>query len=114
MQNNVRQVNDSEALRDGRAELVDRALDVWRVIDRHGPELPGRWSAPAGRRIRWRSGGAATQVTTPVSEAPAGIAKAYETALFGGRMDEVGRLLHRRHRLLGGRRAADRRRVAGT
>jgi len=34
MQNNVRQVKASDGLREASAELVGRALDFWRVLDR--------------------------------------------------------------------------------
>ena len=39
MQNNVRQVRESEALRTGARELLDRALDFWTVLDHHRQEL---------------------------------------------------------------------------
>src|SRR2546428_13330404 len=34
MQNNVRQVQASEALREASRELVERAVDFWKVLDR--------------------------------------------------------------------------------
>jgi multimeric flavodoxin WrbA len=52
MQNNVRQVRDSEPLRAASRELADRALDAWRMIDQHhGPaeqpmERAGRKASP--------------------------------------------------------------------
>jgi nitrite reductase/ring-hydroxylating ferredoxin subunit/multimeric flavodoxin WrbA len=52
MQNNVRIVQRSEALREGAAELVARAVDYWRVLDHHRGELQkpmersGRKAAP--------------------------------------------------------------------
>jgi nitrite reductase/ring-hydroxylating ferredoxin subunit/multimeric flavodoxin WrbA len=39
MQNNVRQVRDSTPLRTAAAELADRALATWRVLDHHRDEL---------------------------------------------------------------------------
>lgn len=39
MQNNVRQVKASEALREASYELVCRALDTWKIYDRHRAEL---------------------------------------------------------------------------
>ena len=39
MQNNVRQVQASEALREASHELVGRALDFWTIIDHHKAEL---------------------------------------------------------------------------
>jgi nitrite reductase/ring-hydroxylating ferredoxin subunit/multimeric flavodoxin WrbA len=39
MQNNVRQVRASDALREAAHGLVDRALDTWSVLDRHRAEL---------------------------------------------------------------------------
>ncbi len=49
MQNNVRQVRDSDSLRVASRELADRALDAWRVLDRHGAD-PGRPMVRAGRK----------------------------------------------------------------
>jgi hypothetical protein len=39
MENNVRQVRSSSALREAAAELAERALDFWRVLDQHRAEL---------------------------------------------------------------------------
>ena len=39
MERNVRQVKASEALRTASAELVERALDFWKILDRHRDEL---------------------------------------------------------------------------
>ena len=39
MQNNVRQVKMSEALREASQELVTRAVDFWKVLDHHKDEL---------------------------------------------------------------------------
>jgi nitrite reductase/ring-hydroxylating ferredoxin subunit/multimeric flavodoxin WrbA len=39
MQNNVRQVRESEALRLAARELVERALDFWTILDHHKSEL---------------------------------------------------------------------------
>lgn len=39
MQHNVRQVRGSAALRRAAAELVDRALGLWTVLDHHRAEL---------------------------------------------------------------------------
>jgi hypothetical protein len=39
MENNVRQVKASDALRVAAQELVERALDLWAVLDRHRAEL---------------------------------------------------------------------------
>jgi nitrite reductase/ring-hydroxylating ferredoxin subunit/multimeric flavodoxin WrbA len=49
MENNVRQVKASEALRTAAHELLDRALDFWGVIDRHRAEL-SRPMERAGRK----------------------------------------------------------------
>ena len=49
MQNNVRQVRASEPLHAAARELADRALDAWRVLDRHSAEL-GRPMPRAGRK----------------------------------------------------------------
>jgi hypothetical protein len=49
MQNNVRLVRMSEPLMTAARELVDRALDAWRVLDRHAGEL-GRPMPRAGRK----------------------------------------------------------------
>lgn len=47
MQNNVRIVKKSEALHSAARELVDRALDCWRVID---ADMPARPMQRAGRK----------------------------------------------------------------
>ena len=39
MQNNVRQVKASEALREASHELTDRALDFWTILDHHKAEM---------------------------------------------------------------------------
>jgi nitrite reductase/ring-hydroxylating ferredoxin subunit/multimeric flavodoxin WrbA len=49
MENNVRQVKASDALRTASHELLDRALDLWSVIDRHRAEL-SRPMERAGRK----------------------------------------------------------------
>ena len=49
MENNVRQVRASDALRTAAHELLDRALDFWSVIDRHRAEL-SRPMERAGRK----------------------------------------------------------------
>ena len=49
MQNNVRQVRESGPLRAAAAELADRALSTWRVLDHHRQELEGPM-ARAGRK----------------------------------------------------------------
>jgi len=49
MENNVRQVKASEALRTASHELLDRALDFWRVLDAHRAEL-ARPMERAGRK----------------------------------------------------------------
>jgi len=49
MQNNVRLVRMSEALMAAARELVDRALDTWRILDRHAGEM-GRPMPRAGRK----------------------------------------------------------------
>jgi len=48
MQNNVRQVRDSAPLRAAAAELADRALATWRVLDHHRAEV----ELPMGRAGR--------------------------------------------------------------
>jgi hypothetical protein len=53
MQNNVRQVRESQPLRTAAAELAERALGTWRVLDRHRAEM-GRWGAPGGKPTRSR------------------------------------------------------------
>jgi nitrite reductase/ring-hydroxylating ferredoxin subunit/multimeric flavodoxin WrbA len=58
MENNVRQVKASEALRTAAHELLDRALDFWSVIDRHRPEL-SRPMERAGRKANPMAGGGA-------------------------------------------------------
>lgn len=49
MQNNVRQVRASEPLHEAARELAARALDAWRVLDRHSAD-PGRTMVRAGRK----------------------------------------------------------------
>jgi len=49
MQNNVRQVRESASLRTAAAELVERALECWRVLDHHREEL-ARPMERAGRK----------------------------------------------------------------
>ena len=49
MQNNVRQVRESEPLREAARALLDRALDHWRVLDRSRTEAPGAM-VRAGRK----------------------------------------------------------------
>ncbi len=49
MQNNVRQVRDSSPLRAAAADLADRALGTWRILDRHRAELE-RAMPRAGRK----------------------------------------------------------------
>jgi hypothetical protein len=49
MQNNVRQVRESQPLRTAAAELADRALGTWRVLDKHRAEMEGPM-ARAGRK----------------------------------------------------------------
>ena len=54
MQNNVRQVRASDALRESSRELLDRALDFWTVLEHHKAELTrpmeraGRKASPLG------------------------------------------------------------------
>jgi len=55
MENNVRQVKASDALRTAAHELLDRALDFWTVIDRHRPEL-SRPMERAGRKANPMAG----------------------------------------------------------
>jgi nitrite reductase/ring-hydroxylating ferredoxin subunit/multimeric flavodoxin WrbA len=57
MENNVRQVKASEALRDAARELAARALDFWSVLDRHRSELDKPMER-AGRKAH-RLGGSA-------------------------------------------------------
>jgi nitrite reductase/ring-hydroxylating ferredoxin subunit/multimeric flavodoxin WrbA len=57
MENNVRQVRASEALRTAAHELLDRALDFWSVIDRHRAEL-SRPMERAGRKANPMTGDA--------------------------------------------------------
>ena len=55
METNVRQVRTSEALAEAAAELAERAVDLWRVVDRHQApsarpmERSGRKAQPLGR-----------------------------------------------------------------
>lgn len=55
METNVRQVRASEALAEAAAELAERAVDLWRVVDRHQAppvrpmERSGRKAQPLGR-----------------------------------------------------------------
>jgi nitrite reductase/ring-hydroxylating ferredoxin subunit/multimeric flavodoxin WrbA len=49
MQNNVRQVQASDALRTASRELLDRALDFWSILDHHRAELD-RPMERAGRK----------------------------------------------------------------
>ena len=49
MQNNVRQVRESQPLRTAAAELAERALGTWRVLDRNRAEMEGPM-ARAGRK----------------------------------------------------------------
>ena len=109
MQNNVRQVRMSEPLREASHALLDRSLDHWRVLDACGgmPAVPHGPGRPEGQPARAGSGGG-----SHMSERMR-VAKAYEAALFAGRMDEVGAVHGGRRGVLGGRAAADRRRVAG-
>jgi len=39
MQNNVRQVQASDALREASRELVERAVDFWKILDEHKGEM---------------------------------------------------------------------------
>lgn len=55
MENNVRQVRASDALRTAAHELLDRALDFWTVIDRHRGEL-SRPMERAGRKANPMTG----------------------------------------------------------
>ena len=61
MQNNVRQVRDSAPLRTAAAELADRALVTWRVIDRHRGEV----ELPMGRAGRKANPLAPAEEATP-------------------------------------------------
>lgn len=65
MENNVRQVRASDALRTAAHELLDRALDFWSVIDRHRAEL-SRPMERAGRKANPMTSG-----TTPAEPAAA-------------------------------------------
>jgi nitrite reductase/ring-hydroxylating ferredoxin subunit/multimeric flavodoxin WrbA len=58
MENNVRQVKASEALRTASHELLDRALDFWRVLDAHRAEL-ARPMERAGRKANPMAAGGA-------------------------------------------------------
>ncbi len=49
MENNVRQVKASEALREASRELLDRALDFWGILDHHRAEMD-RPMERAGRK----------------------------------------------------------------
>jgi nitrite reductase/ring-hydroxylating ferredoxin subunit/multimeric flavodoxin WrbA len=62
MQNNVRQVKESEALRLASRELVERALDFWTILDHHKAELEkpmeraGRKANPLVREVAVQAG----------------------------------------------------------
>jgi hypothetical protein len=49
MQNNVRQVRESQPLRAAAGELAERALGTWRMLDKHRAEMEGPM-ARAGRK----------------------------------------------------------------
>ena len=57
MENNVRQVKASEALREASRELLDRALDFWGILDHHRSEMDrpmeraGRKASPLTARV---------------------------------------------------------------
>jgi nitrite reductase/ring-hydroxylating ferredoxin subunit/multimeric flavodoxin WrbA len=61
MERNVRQVKASDALREAAAQLVERGLDFWRVIDRHRGEL---------ERPMERSGRKAQRLAAPAEGSP--------------------------------------------
>jgi hypothetical protein len=58
MENNVRQVRASDALRTASHELLDRALDLWLVLDAHRADL-ARPMERAGRKANPMTAGAA-------------------------------------------------------
>jgi len=60
MQNNVRQVKASDALREASRELCDRALDHWTILDHHKAEV---------EKPMERAGRKAARVEMPVEEA---------------------------------------------
>ena len=69
MENNVRQVKASEALRTASHELLDRALDFWRVLDAHRAEL-ARPMERAGRKANPMAAGGAPARPATVEAAP--------------------------------------------
>ncbi len=69
MENNVRQVKASEALRTASHELLDRALDFWRVLDAHRAEL-ARPMERAGRKANPMVAGGAPARPGTVEAAP--------------------------------------------
>lgn len=69
MENNVRQVKASEALRTASHELADRALDFWRVLDAHRAEL-ARPMERAGRKANPMAAGGAPARPATVEAAP--------------------------------------------
>lgn len=69
MENNVRQVKASEALRTASHELLDRALDFWRVLDAHRAEL-ARPMERAGRKANPMVAGGAPARPAAVEAAP--------------------------------------------
>jgi hypothetical protein len=64
MENNVRQVRASDALREASRELLDRALDFWGILDHHRAEMD---------RPMERAGRKASSLTPPATrwESPA-------------------------------------------
>ena len=69
MENNVRQVKASEALRTASHELLDRALDFWRVLDAHRAEL-ARPMERAGRKANPMVAGGAPARPAAAEAAP--------------------------------------------
>ncbi|MGE5230499.1 MAG: Rieske 2Fe-2S domain-containing protein [Deltaproteobacteria bacterium] len=69
MENNVRQVKASEALRTASHELLDRALDFWRVLDAHRTEL-ARPMERAGRKANPMAAGGPPARPAPAEMVP--------------------------------------------
>ena len=109
MQNNVRQVRESQPLRPAAAELADRALGTWRVLDKP-PRGDGRTDGarrPEGQLARPEHGGGRWPHERPHAHRPRLRGLALRRTHGRG-----GRGVHRRRGLLGGGRPADRRRMA--
>jgi multimeric flavodoxin WrbA len=111
MQNNVRQVKMSDTLREASSELLDRALDFWTIIDKHKTEMDKPMER-AGRKANTLPNQTRPR-RRPSYEPSPGARQGLREGPVRGRSRRGGKAVSRRHRLLGGWRAAHWGRVAG-